>query len=516
MGTMSFRSILFADDPAEAGTAVEADVLRDLNLDQIIAEITAGKEEYDLEPFFHAPLGKQDAILYRQEVTRDLDDERLASAIEQFATAMRRMREELTRAEKLYYKFQKQWWFVDAVEVYCGAVGQLAEALGKAEPASRGFRGLRDCLAEYVRSAGFAGLHTEAGEVKKRLAEISYGLIIRDDSLSVRAYQGEADYSVAVEETFRKFAQGEGRREAKDYRIRFHERIDLNHVEAAALDFVAALNPEAFASLEEFCTRQAGFLDERVKRFDREVQFYLSYRRSVRELEKAGLPFVLPELATEQKRIAVRNGFDLGLAQKLARSGERVVGNDFFLEGQERIIIVSGPNNGGKTTFARTFGQMHYLASLGCKVPGREARLFLADRIFTHFEREEKVENLRSKFEEDLVRVHDILARATERSILVMNESFSSTSLKDAIFIGRKVMQQIVEKDLICVFVTFVEELARLSDTTVSMVSTIVPGDPASRTFKIVRRPADGRAYAMAVAEKYRLTYEQLRQRIAA
>ena len=149
-------------------------------------------------------------------------------------------------------------------------------------------------------------------------------------------------------------------------------------------------------------------------------------------------------------------------------------------------------------------------------MPGREARLLLFDQLFTHFERKEKVENLRSKFEDDLMRVHQILQRATPRSVVVMNESFSTTTVKDAVFIGREVMRRIIARDLICVFVTFVEELARLSDTSVSMVSTIVPGDPASRTFRIVRRPADGRAYAIAIAEKYRLTYEMLKERIRA
>lgn len=509
---MTFRSILFESiEDSLIRETLEAPVFFvDLNLDQIIDTITFTKQEYNLKPFFYTSLNDANAIEYRHEILRDLENKILFEAIKSFAQKMRAMREHIAQAEKLYYKYQKERWFLDAVEIYCDAVGNLVNNLSPTDLKSRGFLAFREYLTKYTHSDHFMLL---LGETKKLIADLSavkYCLLIKGGSIKVRRYESEIDYSTEVVKTFDKFKQGA----VKDYRVEFPNWPDMNHIEAKVLDMVAQLYPEVFLNLDNYCAKNSNYVDETIGVFDREIQFYVACLEYVEIFKRAGLKFCYPQISNKNKEVFNYEGFDLALAHKLVSENSSVICNDFYLKDEERIFVVSGPNQGGKTTFARVFGQLHYLASIGCPVPGREAQLFLFDRLFTHFEKEENINNLHGKLQDDLIRIHSILNQATANSIIIMNEIFTSTTLKDAIFLGKKVMENIIRLDLLCVFVTFLNELASLSEKTVSMVSTIVPENPALRTYKIVRRPADGFSYAISIAEKYRLTDDCLKERI--
>ncbi len=175
---MTFQSILFkrTEDGRKAETLEAPDFFVDLNLDQIIDAITAGKQEYKLQPYFYTHLNDIDAITYRHEIMRDLENNVLFEHIQSFAQKMHAMRERLARTEKLHYKYQKERWFLEAVEMYCDAVTCLPHDVSLIDVQSRGFVAFRAYVTDYANSDLFTSLVAEMRKLQADLSAVQYSL----------------------------------------------------------------------------------------------------------------------------------------------------------------------------------------------------------------------------------------------------------------------------------------------------------------------------------------------------
>lgn len=308
-----------------------------------------------------------DEVNYRQEIMQDLEDQALLENIKSFAQKMITIRRYVNLIGKLEHKYHKEGWFFEAAKFYCEIVKALSVDLIHSAIKSRGLLAFREYMMNYVSSECFTSFLAQTINVKAELGTVKYCVLIKDGSVTVRKYESEIDYSAEVEETFEKFKQGA----VKDYRVYLTTEAGMNHIEAKILDSVAKLYPDIFLDLDNYCAKNADFVDETVRIFDREIQFYVAYLEYIVKFKRVGLTFCYPQISSKSKEVYDYEGFDLALANKLITENSPIVCNDFYLKGGERIFVVSGPNQGGKTTFARTFGQLHYLASMGCPVPGR-------------------------------------------------------------------------------------------------------------------------------------------------
>ena len=506
-----FRGVLFdgATGGAQRRDSKQPQCFADLNLDQIVHAIIYRRGRYDLAPFFHTPLSDVSTIQFRQEVFADLElpaVRRLAVGFAERELVARHEAQQrsLREDDGGFAHYHRTCVFLNTVGTYCEAVEALAAGLAATDLRARGLLGLRDYLVGYLDSPAYRELREQTNSLQDDLDQIRYSFLLNGSRITVGPYDEQPDYSAEITETFERFRQTPNARELRQ----FPDWEDYSAI--GVLHLAAKVHPEPFQRLERFCSEHAGYLDRTLAVFDRELQFYLSYLEYIAPLREAGLQFSYPCISAEDKSEQALDTFDLALAAKRIGDGDAVICNDVILTGPERILVITGPNNGGKTTLARAIGQLHYLAKLGCPVPGRDTQLFLCGQIYTRFERQEDIATLSGKLQDELNRLHAALQDATPASLFIFNEMFNSTTAHDALFLSREILGRVSALDALCVCVTFLDELTGLDDKTVSMVSTVDPEDPAIRTYKVIRRAADGRAYARAVAEKYGLTYAQL------
>lgn len=509
-------SLLYPENvPAVPAPLRDRGFASDLELDQVFAAATSGREQLDLLDLFYSPLQDVDQVAYRHEVLADLEHPDLMAVTQGFLEKMGRVRDILSAARSLHTRLQTQRHFLDAVLAYCQAVSSLSASLSSLQPTSRALRAFREHLVGYEASGEFKALRDGADQLVSALSQIRYKLHIRGTRVTVSAYADEPDYAEEVEAAFAKF-----REEAPtDYRAKLRSMLDMDHVEARVLELVARLHPGPFTSLVQYFDTHQEFMEPAIVDFERATQFYLAYLEHIAPLRARGLPFCYPQVSLSPGTVHVEGVFDLALATKMvAQDGAGplgVVTNSFELSPAEHVIVVTGPNSGGKTTFCRAFGQVHYLASLGLPVPSQRAQLVLCDAVFTSFVQAEALGEARSHLEDELIHLHEVIGQATPRSVVAMNESFSSTTLADAAVLGKAVLAELVEHGSLCVYVTFVEELASTTGAVVSMGAVIDPEDPVRRTYKFVRKEPEGRAYAALLAERYGLTVHAVAERVA-
>lgn len=176
---MSAFSILYEapDDGVREHDPTEPVFFSDLHLDQVVDAAITGFQEYDIRPFFYDPLTSVDAVMYRQEVVRDLGDTGVFEAVSSFSQGMQSMRQQLSQAQKLHYRYEKERWFLDAVTTYCETVQRLVRNLADLDLRSRGFLNLFDYLDHFAQSPDFTSLVAEVNRLRTELSGVTYGRI---------------------------------------------------------------------------------------------------------------------------------------------------------------------------------------------------------------------------------------------------------------------------------------------------------------------------------------------------
>ena len=346
---MSFYSILYPSRELHEQPRCQEkpECFANLNLDQVFRPILKAKERYGLDSFFYSPLLDPATVTYRQQVSSELENGELRNVLGMFSRdaydldrSLDAVRSMMSSGDPWHNTFVSRGRFLDYAERYCRSLTQLSQRLASFSLVSDGLRGFAEYLGDYLGSAGFQELDRWVKKLRKGFSELQYCMLIRSGTIKVRRYEDQEDLSARTLEIFDKFRQGE----AADYRHKLSEEPHAAHVESAVLNMLAQVFKEEFADLNEFCSACFSFDDPVILRFSREVQFFLSWLEYVTPLRGAGLPFCYPRMAAVTENILSEDFFDIALAALMPGD---IVTNSFTLDYAERIIAITGPNQGG-------------------------------------------------------------------------------------------------------------------------------------------------------------------------
>jgi hypothetical protein len=216
-----------------------------------------------------------------------------------------------------------------------------------------------------------------------------------------------------------------------------------------------------------------------------ELAFYVSCLNLVEQLTQLGAPISFPTpVAADDRRHTFQGLYDVCLALTMK---QKIVGNNMSAD-HKGLVIITGANQGGKSTFLRSIGLSQLMMQCGMFVPAESFCANLCQGLFTHFKREEDTTMESGKLDEELGRMSDIADWITPDSLGLFNESFAATNEREGAEIGRQIVSALLYKRIKLFFVTHLYELARgfhdqdLDNTLFLRAERLADG---ARTFKL-------------------------------
>ena len=188
-----------------------------------------------------------------------------------------------------------------------------------------------------------------------------------------------------------------------------------------------------------------------------ELAFYIGCLNVHEQLAQMGEPVCFPKpLAPGERRHAFQGLYDVSLALTMK---QRVVGNDLHADGKD-LVIITGANQGGKSTFLRSIGLAQVMMQCGMFVSAESFCANVCEGLFTHYKRKEDATMKSGKLDEELSRMSGIMDKITSNAMLLCNESFAATNEREGSEIARQIICALLEKRIQVFFVTHLYEFA--------------------------------------------------------
>ena len=228
-------------------------------------------------------------------------------------------------------------------------------------------------------------------------------------------------------------------------------RLTLAPRDEAGAQAMSELRDRGVALAADALAKSAEHILSFFRMLQTEAAFYVGCLNLCERLRELGAPFSLPMASDRDcNRLSCLDLYDVSLSLSM---NKRAVGNDIAADGKT-LIIVTGANQGGKSTFLRSLGLAQLMMQAGMYVPAAAFRANVVDGVFTHFKREEDAAMESGKFAEELSRMNDIVNLLTPHALILFNESFAATNEREGSEIARQIVSALLEKPHEVVFVS--------------------------------------------------------------
>lgn len=484
--------------------AVFEDFYTDLNLYPIIEQISKVWGE-SVKKFYNYFPESKEATNYRRAVFVDFEKCNLYEEVLGAYSLMRQCNELAAKEGESEQRIRREIMHVNEIALYCDATEKLQKALNFAELQSEGMQRIRTELNLLITNEEYIHMRDIAYEIREALKNTKIELTYEKKRVFFKENaESSDDYENALKSLYpdnTAYLQGP-----------FGEMQELDGIERELMVISAKKHPEVFQKASKMAEKYVKFAQDFVTQFFEDVPFFLSFIKFERFMTGKGAHFCVPT-ENDDDIICADELYDLALYTANIERGGEVVSNDFRYNESELFFVLTGPNQGGKTTFARSLGQLIYFAKLGVKVPAKSANVHYFDNIVTHFSVEESVETGRGKLMEELVRLSPMMKSAGENCFVVINELFTTAANYDACIMGKKVLSHFIANKCHGIYVTHLTELLDSQEAAVGLCAQL--DDNGKQTFKILRKVMEYNNCAANQVEKYGLTYEKLKERLS-
>lgn len=221
--------------------------------------------------------------------------------------------------------------------------------------------------------------------------------------------------------------------------------------------FLSELKDRGINLVANALAQSADHIENFFKMLRVELAFYIGCLNLSDELTDLDEPMVLPDpVPMDKRQYAFKALYDVCLALTMK---QKVVGND-GATGDRNLVVITGANQGGKSTFLRSAGLAQIMMQSGMFVAAEEFSANICDGIFTHYKRKEDSTMESGKLDEELSRMSAIVDHVRSNSLVLFNESFAATNEREGSEIARQITTALLEKDIKVFFVTHLYEFA--------------------------------------------------------